>query len=245
MSDRFFYKVDGSRRKVSQKEYDQLQRRQASAIRAAGKQVWQDRRGRQYSVSQEEFDRRQEKRETARRASRIGWGAIRSEKDALEAQFDQRVITYPGPEADGITSWPQVRQFRADLYDWAAAAVAVDKRKGTHCVSVSVASTINRPGGLSQLPGTVINPALLIVKDGKIIKYDRSQIDDQMRLLFDNLKGMGKYPDKQRRQEVRPGQVISGTVTRESAPEPRAARGWSADLESTIMITPAGRDGEC
>jgi hypothetical protein len=237
MADRYFYKTDGSREKVPQAKYDELIKRQSSAIRAHGREVWTDRRGRQYSVDDEELRRRELNRETARRASRIGWDAIASEKAAQREQWDRETIVYPGPTSGIITSWEEVRQFRADVYDWAAAAVAIDARKGEYCVSVEIESHITTPT-IEDEPSGIIKPALLVVRDGEIVKHDKSEIDDQMRTLFDGVKGMRKYPTKQKRKEVKPGKVIKGTVKPEGEQEGHAAEGFSAYLTSTITLTP-------
>lgn len=257
---RFFYYVDGSRKRVSNAEYKRLKNIQAGQIRRYGNKVWTDRRGRQYSVTPEEFKRRTVKRETARRASRIGWDAVREQRSSAKTEPVRGRRVYPGPSMDRVTTRAMWGKFRAMLFDYALSAIALDGRDPL-LVEAVITSRIHTPEeeGYAGIDGPVevfggyeppIRTPVCIMdyRNGKIRKGDEAELAILWSALSSGVEGLqiGSPKGNVRAKEQ---QTIEANIQAiEIVPEDGAVAdpGYWMDLTSEIhLISPSKGRSSC
>ena len=236
MSERYFYRVDGSRVRVPQREWERRTKLQDAAIARSGRQVWRTRRNRVKSVTTSEHKQLSAKREIAKRASRIGWDVVRSIKEASARPLVRRYREFTGPSAT-IRSRAEYGAFRGLLYDFVAAAIAADARGGRQLVQVELNSVVLTPDGPE--PGGSTRMPFAVAIDGKIVSSVRKKKDffKASVPLFDGVRGLVIYPGREPEDgEIAVGEIVKGPRPAEFDSGAVAEQGYSAYVTSAIFI---------
>lgn len=243
---RFFYYVDGSRKRVSNKDYNRLKNIQAGQIRRYGNEVWTDRRGRQYSVTPEEFKRRSVKRETAKRASRIGWDTVRAQRVSARAEAVRGRRVYPGPSMDRVTTRAMWGEFRAMLFDYSMSAIALDGRDPL-LVEAVVTSTVRTPEGYE--PPRTSPVCIMDYVRGKVRKKAEKTVSSLFASLSDGVEGLeiGSPDFEDPSEEVVGGAMLEGAEPQmPKRQNSQAQDGYWMDLTSEIhLISPTKGRSSC
>ncbi len=237
MRERFFYKADGSRQKVTLSEYSRRKKIQRKALERSGKQVWEDRRGRQTGVSPERLEQLQRKRHLARAGAEIGWDTVGPLVKAAKSESG-RVRTYPGPTME-IRSSIDEGIFHAALLDAARLAIEIEDRPGELYVSAFCQATVFSPDEPGGEPGNSSWVPLFTVEDRKISRHSKDEAVAALGRLNKGIKGVEKKSPKKQdpSAEVVPGKLIEAPAEQEEDKGPRFAEpGYYGVYRSEITV---------